>query len=68
MLLYTLDDRNISINDSWYAESGGVYHAFFLEFDRSLPAGYQWSKQTIGHMTSSDLVNWNYEGTVIDES
>jgi len=68
MLLYSLEQQNITVNDSWYAEDNGIYHSYFLEFDRSLPEEYQWSKQTIGHMTSNNLIDWNYEGTVIDST
>lgn len=63
MLLYTLD--GIRINDSWYCKDEDTYHAFFLQypFDGD-PAGI-WTRQTCGHMSSKDLINWEYHGTVL---
>lgn len=68
MLLFDLyHSHHLSVNDSWYVEHDGVYHNYFLQFDyQNEPEEYQWSKQTIGHSTSTDLINWTYEGTVID--
>lgn len=68
MLLFDLfSEKQIAVNDSWYVEDNGVYHQYFLQFDyKNEPIEYQWSKQTIGHSTSTDLIHWHYEGTVID--
>ena len=68
MLLFDLyHTHGLAVNDSWYAADNGVYHQYFLQFDyKKEPAEYQWSKQTIGHAVSTDLIRWKYEGTVID--
>lgn len=63
MLLYTLD--GIRINDSWYAKDGDTYHAFFLEYPMDGDPEGIWSRQTVGHMTSKDLISWEYHGTVL---
>ena len=63
MLAYTL--KNKRINDSWYCKEGDTYHAFFLEYGYDEPQKFQWTHQSCGHMTSRDLVNWEYEGTIL---
>lgn len=39
----------------------GVYHLYF----QYNPYGSTWGNMTWGHSTSTDLVNWNFEGTAI---
>ena len=63
MLLYTLD--GIRINDSWYCKEGDTYHAFFLEYPMNGDPDGMWTRQTCGHMSSKDLINWEYHGTVL---
>lgn len=63
MLLYTLD--GVRLNDSWYAKDGNTYHAFFLEYPANGDPEGMWSRQTVGHMSSEDLLNWEYHGTVL---
>ncbi len=55
--------------DSWYVEDNGLWHAFFLQADRSLgdPELRHWNV-THGHATSTDLMNWDYKGTVFGPS
>lgn len=50
--------------DSWYVRDGDMWHAFFLQADKSLgdPDLRHWHV-TIGHATSADLVHWRHLGT-----
>ncbi len=68
MLLFDLyHSHHLVINDSWYAQNGGVYHQFFLQFDYvNEPSEYRYARQTIGHSISTDLIHWEYVGTAID--
>lgn len=45
--------------DFWIADDGDRYHLFFLKASRALidPDRRHW-RATVGHATSSDLVNW----------
>ena len=63
MLLYHLD--GIRINDSWFCRENDTYHSYFLEYDWSSPQEFGASRQRCGHMTSKDLIHWNYEGVVL---
>lgn len=63
MLLYTLE--KIRINDSWYCKEGDTYHAFFLEYPADGDPTGMWTEQTCGHMSSKDLITWEYHGTVL---
>lgn len=63
MLLYTLN--GIRINDSWYCKDGDTYHAFFLTYPVDGDPAGMWSSQSCGHMSSKDLKNWEYHGTVL---
>ena len=63
MLLYTLD--GIRINDSWYCKDGDTFHSFFLEYPTDGDPAGMWDRQSCGHMSSKDLINWKYHGTVI---
>lgn len=40
----------------------GVYHLYF----QHNPYGSTWGNMTWGHSTTTDLVNWNYEGLAIE--
>ncbi|MDN3552038.1 levansucrase [Halomonas almeriensis] len=55
--------------DSWYVEDQGLWHAFFLQADRALgdPEQRHWHVSH-GHATSTDLVHWSYQGTVLAPS
>lgn len=57
MLLYGL--KNFRINDSWYCKEGDTYHAFFLQ------TAVSGDPQSCGHMTSKDLIHWDYAGVVL---
>lgn len=50
--------------DSWYVREGDLWHAFFLQADRSLPdpEDRHWNV-SYGHATSKDLKDWDYLGT-----
>jgi beta-fructofuranosidase len=50
--------------DSWYFRDGDVWHAWFLQADRSLgdPDLRHWNV-TQGHATSRDLRDWEHHGT-----
>ena len=63
MLLYSLD--KIRINDSWYCKEGDTYHAFFLQYPEDGDPAGMWTNQTCGHMSSKDLLSWEYHGTVL---
>jgi beta-fructofuranosidase len=56
-----LDDYYIW--DSWMADDGDLYHLYFLQAPHSLgtPA-LRHLNATVGHATSSDLINWDYLG------
>ena len=47
--------------DYWFIREGDTYHAYFLEFDTS-DGG---TKQHIAHATSTDFLNWEYQGVVL---
>lgn len=52
--------------DSWIADDGERYHLFFLQAPRSLvDADKRHTRATIGHATSTDLVEWTYHGTAL---
>ena len=50
--------------DSWYVRDGDIWHAFFLQADKSIgdPELRHWNV-SYGHATSRDLVNWDHLGT-----
>lgn len=50
--------------DSWYVADGGMWHAFFLQADKSIgdPELRHWNV-SYGHATSRDLINWDHLGT-----
>ena len=47
--------------DYWFIREGDTYHAYFLEFDTS-DGG---TRQHIAHATSTDFLNWKYQGVVL---
>lgn len=50
--------------DSWYVRDGDIWHAFFLQADKSLGnPDLRHFNATQGHATSRDLVNWTHLGT-----
>lgn len=55
MQLYEVPGTDIC--DSWYLMENGVCHAYFLEISKP--------DQPVGHMTSTDLRNWKYEGVAL---
>lgn len=56
--------------DSWYCIDGdGVWHAFFLQADKTLgDADLRHWNVTFGHAVSRDLQRWDYLGTVFAPS
>ena len=52
--------------DSWVADDGELFHLFFLKAPRALgdPTARH-TVATIGHATSSDLVDWDYHGDAL---
>lgn len=48
--------------DYWFIKENGIYHAFYLEILENCENN---NDQTIGHMTSTDFLNWEYQGTVL---
>ena len=48
--------------DYWFIQEEGVYHAFYLESQEN--TGNE-NEQSIGHLVSSDFLNWDYCGTVL---
>src|SRR5207249_214482 len=52
--------------DSWIADDGDLYHLYFLRAPRSLvDPGRRHARATIGHASSSDLVEWTYHGEAV---
>jgi beta-fructofuranosidase len=52
--------------DSWVADDGERFHLFFLKAPRSLgDGGLRHARATIGHATSTDLVEWRYLGDAL---
>lgn len=55
--------------DFWLAQNHGVWHAYFLQADKSLvnPELRHWNV-SYGHATSNDLRNWTHLGTCFTPS
>jgi beta-fructofuranosidase len=52
--------------DSWIADDGETYHLYFLQAPRSLlDPGRRHTSAQIGHATSTDLINWTYQGVAL---
>lgn len=52
--------------DSWIADDGENYHLFFLQAPRSLlDPGRRHTSAQIGHATSTDLIEWTYQGIAL---
>ena len=52
--------------DSWYVRDGDLWHAYFLQADRSLGnPDLRHFNVSQGHATSHDLVNWTHHGTCL---
>lgn len=50
--------------DSWYVRDGDVWHAFFLQADKSLiHPDLRHFNATQGHATSRNLIDWTHHGT-----
>jgi beta-fructofuranosidase len=59
-----LDD--LWVWDSWVADDGDAYHLFFLQAARTLgDPRLRHGAATIGHATSRDLVDWDYQGEAL---
>lgn len=56
-------------NDNWFATSGGVYHAFYLQVPTCMGDPNDWGKRAllaqVGHATSRDLWHWTDCGPVV---
>ncbi|MEM9341641.1 MAG: hypothetical protein AAGA87_01210 [Pseudomonadota bacterium] len=50
--------------DSWFARDGDLWHAYYLQADKSIgdPEQRHWNV-SYGHATSRDLVTWDHLGT-----
>lgn len=49
--------------DSWYVRDGATWHGFYLKAPRSLgDPELRHLNATVGHATSTDLVNWDQKG------
>lgn len=63
-MAFELDDKWIW--SFWIAKDGDSYHLFFLQAARSLgDPDLRHDNATVGHATSTDLVNWTDLGTVL---
>lgn len=52
--------------DSWVADDGERFHLLFLQAPRALEDPLKrHTRATIGHATSTDLVDWDYLGTAL---
>ncbi len=52
--------------DSWYVHDGTLWHAFFLQAEKSLgDPDLRHYHVTQGHATSRDLTEWTYHGTFL---
>jgi beta-fructofuranosidase len=55
--------------DSWIADDGERYHLYFLQAPRALgDPGLRHTAATVGHASSSDLVDWDYHGVALRPS
>ena len=55
--------------DSWVADDGETYHLYFLKAPRALQdPTLRHARATIGHATSTDLVEWTDLGTTLAPS
>lgn len=45
--------------DFWYAQQNGVWHAFYLQYPRTADPAFIHERQSVGHATSADLLNWD---------
>ena len=55
--------------DSWIAQDGETYHLYYLKAPRALEdPTLRHARATIGHATSSDLVDWTDLGTTLAPS
>ncbi len=63
-MAFELEDRWVW--DFWLAEDHGTYHLFYLQAPRSLGnSDLRHDNASIGHATSSDLVDWEEVGTAL---
>jgi beta-fructofuranosidase len=63
-MAFECDD--VWIWDFWFAEDSGTYHMFHLEAPRSLgDPDLRHHHASVGHATSTDLVNWTRVGQAI---
>lgn len=60
MLLYGAPGKRL--NDSWYANDGGTYHAYFMQRTR------RGARPDMGHAVSKDFLHWTYEGRALDNT
>lgn len=61
--LYTA--KGIQINDSWYIRHNGRYYAYYLQYPVDAPEEGRWNQQSIGLSISENLLDWQYQGTVL---
>lgn len=61
--LYTAE--GIQINDSWYIRHNGRYYAYYLQYPVGAPEEGRWNQQSIGVSVSENLMDWQYQGTVL---
>ena len=55
--------------DSWYANDGEKWHAYFLKADKSLGDPHlRHFNVSYGHAVSTDLINWEHLGTCFEPS
>lgn len=55
--------------DSWYANDGDHWHAYFLKADKSIGDPEQRHfNVSYGHATSKDLIDWDHLGTCFEPS
>ncbi len=66
-MVIALDDHFIW--DSWYVHDGSKWHGYFLKAPRAIgdPELRHWNV-SYGHATSTDLTNWEHQGTTFEPS
>lgn len=64
-MAFELEDRWVW--DFWIAQDDGTYHLFFLQAPRALGnPELRHRNASVGHATSTDLINWTEVGTAIE--
>ena len=61
---YELEDKYVW--DFWYIKADGIYHAFYLQYNKNADKQYIHERCSVGHATSVDLVSWKEEQLALE--